>query len=59
MIEAAVEMDDDAMEAYLMDAAEPDVPTLRKLLRKGTLAMANSSPFWAARRSRTRASSHF
>ncbi len=40
MIEAAVEMDDDAMEAYLMDAAEPDVPTLRALLRKGTLAMA-------------------
>ncbi len=40
MIEAAVEMDDDAMEAYLMDAAEPDVDTLRKLLRKGCLAMA-------------------
>ena len=40
MIEAAVEMDDEAMEAYLMDAAEPDVPTLRKLLRKGTLEMA-------------------
>ncbi|WP_298430469.1 elongation factor G [uncultured Jannaschia sp.] len=40
MIEAAVEMDDDAMEAYLMDAAEPDVDTLRKLLRKGTLSMS-------------------
>ncbi len=40
MIEAAVEMDDDAMEAYLMDAAEPDVATLRALLRKGTLQMA-------------------
>jgi elongation factor G len=40
MIEAAVEQDDDAMEAYLMDAAEPDVATLRALLRKGTLAMA-------------------
>ncbi|OAN79909.1 translation elongation factor G [Jannaschia sp. EhC01] len=40
MIEAAVEMDDDAMENYLMDGAEPDVPTLRALLRKGTLAMA-------------------
>ncbi len=40
MIEAAVEMDDDAMEAYLMDAAEPDVATLRALLRKGTLEMA-------------------
>ena len=38
MIEAAVEEDDDAMEAYL-DGTEPDVPTLRKLLRKGTLAL--------------------
>ncbi|MBJ3764011.1 elongation factor G [Maribius pontilimi] len=40
MIEAAVEMDDDATEAYLMDAAEPDVDTLRKLLRKGTLSLS-------------------
>ncbi|MFY1708387.1 elongation factor G [Tritonibacter scottomollicae] len=40
MIEAAVEMDDAAMENYLMDGAEPDVATLRDLLRKGTLAMA-------------------
>jgi elongation factor G len=39
MIEAAVDMDDDAMEAYL-EGEEPDVPTLRALLRKGTLAMA-------------------
>ncbi|UWQ25098.1 elongation factor G [Leisingera aquaemixtae] len=39
MIEAAVEMDDDAMEAYL-EGEEPDVPTLRKLLRKGTLDLA-------------------
>jgi elongation factor G len=39
MIEAAVEMDDDAMEAYL-EGNEPDVPTLRSLLRKGTLSMA-------------------
>ena len=39
MIENAVEQDDDAMEAYL-EGEEPDVPTLRKLLRKGTLAMA-------------------
>ncbi|WP_425073720.1 elongation factor G [Sagittula sp. S175] len=39
MIEAAVEMDDDAMEAYL-EGEEPDVPTLRKLLRKGCLDMA-------------------
>ncbi|KQB96283.1 elongation factor G [Loktanella sp. 1ANDIMAR09] len=39
MIEAAVEMDDDAMMEYL-EGNEPDVPTLRKLLRKGTLAMA-------------------
>ncbi|MEM9395255.1 MAG: elongation factor G [Pseudomonadota bacterium] len=39
MIEAAVEMDDDAMEAYL-EGEEPDVDTLRKLLRKGTLDLA-------------------
>ena len=37
MIEVAVEMDDDAMEAYLMEGTEPDVDTLRKLIRKGTL----------------------
>ncbi len=39
MIEAAVEMDDDAMMEYL-EGNEPDVPTLRKLLRKGTLELA-------------------
>ncbi|MEN8935389.1 MAG: elongation factor G [Planktotalea arctica] len=39
MIEVAVEMDDDAMENYLMDGAEPDVATLRSLIRKGTLAI--------------------
>jgi elongation factor G len=38
MIEMAVEMDDDAMEAYL-EGDEPDVATLRSLIRKGTLAM--------------------
>ncbi len=38
MIEIAVEMDDDAMEAYL-EGDEPDVPTLRKLIRKGTLGI--------------------
>ncbi len=36
MIEAAVEMDDVAMEAYL-EGNEPDADTLRKLLRKGTV----------------------
>ena len=39
MIEVAVEMDDDEMEKYLMDGAEPDVPTLRRLIRAGTLAI--------------------
>jgi elongation factor G len=39
MIEVAVEMDDDAMENYLMDGAEPDVETLRRLIRLGTLAI--------------------
>ncbi|EPX76899.1 elongation factor G [Litoreibacter arenae] len=39
LIEAAVEMDDDAMEAYLMEGTEPDIPTLRKLIRKGCLEL--------------------
>ncbi|MFD1511481.1 elongation factor G [Lacimonas salitolerans] len=38
LIENAVEMDDEAMMAYL-DGEEPDVKTLRQLIRKGTLAM--------------------
>ena len=36
MIEAAVEMDDDAMAAYL-DGKEPDVDTLKRLIRKATV----------------------
>ncbi|NKB26850.1 MAG: elongation factor G [Rhodobacteraceae bacterium] len=36
MIETAVDMDDDAMMEYL-EGNEPDVPTLRRLIRKGTL----------------------
>ena len=39
MIEAAVEMDDDAMEKFL-EGEEPDVDTLRALLRKGTLSLS-------------------
>ncbi|MEZ5752549.1 MAG: elongation factor G, partial [Paracoccaceae bacterium] len=39
LVELAVEMDDDAMEAYL-EGNEPDEATLRKLIRKGTLSMA-------------------
>ncbi|MDM7255073.1 MAG: elongation factor G [Paracoccus sp. (in: a-proteobacteria)] len=39
MIELAVEMDDDAMEAYL-EGNEPDEATLRKLIRKGCLSMS-------------------
>ena len=38
LIENAVEMDDDVMMAYL-DGDEPDVDTLRSLIRKGTLSM--------------------
>jgi elongation factor G len=37
LIEAAVEMDDAAMEAYL-EGKEPDVATLKKCIRKGTIA---------------------
>ena len=39
MIEAAVDMDDDAMAAYL-DGKEPDVDTLRRLIRKATVTRA-------------------
>ena len=38
MIELAVEMDDDAMMAYL-EGEEPDEATLRGLIRKGTLTL--------------------
>jgi elongation factor G len=38
MIEAAVELDDDAMSAYL-EGNQPDADTLRKLIRKGTVAV--------------------
>ena len=39
MIEAVVEMEDEAMEAYL-DGKEPDEETLRRLIRKGTIKAA-------------------
>ena len=39
LVEIAVEMDDDVMEQYL-EGNEPDVETLRRLIRKGTLEMA-------------------
>lgn len=39
MIEAAVELDDDAMAAYL-DGKMPDAVTLRKLIRKATVTRA-------------------
>ncbi len=38
MLDRAVELDDEAMEAYL-EGQEPDVDTLRRLIRKGTLEM--------------------
>ena len=38
LLEIAVEQDDAVMEAYL-EGNEPDVATLRKLIRKGTLAL--------------------
>ncbi len=39
LVEIAVEQDEAVMEAYL-EGEEPDMETLRKLIRKGTLAMA-------------------
>ncbi len=39
LIELVIDQDDDAMEAYL-EGTEPDVATLKSLIRKGTLAHA-------------------
>src|SRR3974390_2407790 len=39
LVEAAVELDDDAMTAYL-EGKEPDIATLKKLIRKATLTGA-------------------
>jgi elongation factor G len=39
MVEMAVELDDDVMQAYL-DGKEPDAATLKRLIRKGTMAFA-------------------
>ncbi len=39
MVEAAVEMDDEAMAAYL-DGKEPDIATLKRLIRKATVSRA-------------------
>ncbi len=39
LLENVVEQDDDVMMAYL-DGQEPDVPTLKSLIRKGTLSQA-------------------
>jgi elongation factor G len=39
LMELVVDQDDDVMEAYL-EGNEPDVPTLKRMIRKGTLAMA-------------------
>eukprot|EP00250_Pteridium_aquilinum_P000066 c10085_g1_i1 orf=302-2659(+) len=39
MIEVIVEQDDDAMEQYL-EGVEPDIETMKKLIRKGTIALA-------------------
>ncbi|SMF97274.1 elongation factor G [Methylomagnum ishizawai] len=38
LVEKAVEQDDDVMEKYL-EGEEPDVETLKRLIRKGTIAM--------------------
>jgi len=39
LVEAAVEQDDDAMEAYL-EGTEPDVPALRAMIRKACLSLS-------------------
>ena len=40
MIETVVEQDDDVMEAYLESGEAPDAATLKRLIRKGTMARA-------------------
>ncbi|UVI38180.1 elongation factor G [Qipengyuania spongiae] len=40
LVETAVEQDDAAMEAYLETGEAPDAVTLKKLIRKGTMARA-------------------
>jgi len=56
LIEIAVEMDDDAMEAYL-EGNEPDEETLRALIRKGTLSLS-FVPVAAGSALKTKAYSH-
>jgi len=40
LVELAVEQDDDAMEAYLEEAKEPDFETLQRCIRKGAISAA-------------------
>ena len=56
LIEMAVEVDDEAMEAYL-EGNEPDEAKLKELVRKGTIKQPASIPCSAAPPSRTRACS--
>lgn len=37
LIDTCLEMDDEAMEAYLMEEKEPSIETIKRCLRKGTL----------------------
>ena len=47
MIEAAVEMDDDALAAYF-DGKEPDIATLKKCIRKATITRAFYPMMWGS-----------
>jgi elongation factor G len=40
LVELALEQDDDAMEAYLEEAKEPDFETLQRCIRKGAISAA-------------------
>jgi len=40
LVEAAVEQDEEALEQYLETGEEPDVATIKKCIRKGTLSFA-------------------
>ncbi|KAL3683542.1 hypothetical protein R1sor_001564 [Riccia sorocarpa] len=40
LLETVVEQDDEVMEAYLLEGIEPDVDTVKRLVRKGTIALS-------------------
>ena len=54
---AAVEMDDDAMEAYL-EGTEPDVDAMRVLIRKRLFVYDIRFLYWGAQHLKTKVFNH-